>query len=67
MRELTFSALNSCLAASGVPERDWDTVTGGSSQETGWCYTTVNHYRAGGAGRTVGRGVRRGRRADGTW
>ncbi|SHM47996.1 hypothetical protein [Streptomyces yunnanensis] len=48
MRELTFSALNSCLAASGVPERGWDTVTGG-------------------AGRAVGRGVRRGRRADGTW
>ncbi|MFJ6787685.1 2OG-Fe(II) oxygenase family protein [Streptomyces angustmyceticus] len=47
MRELTLTALNSCLAASGVPERDWDTVTGGARQETGWCYTTVNHYRAG--------------------
>ncbi|MDG9719745.1 2OG-Fe(II) oxygenase family protein [Streptomyces sp. DH24] len=47
MKKLTLETLYGVFDAAGVPEKDRDLVTGGARQDTGLCYTTVNHYRAG--------------------
>ncbi|MEU6994065.1 2OG-Fe(II) oxygenase family protein [Streptomyces sp. NPDC046465] len=47
MRQLTLDILYGVFDAAGVPEADRDLITGGAPQDTGLCYTTVNHYRAG--------------------
>lgn len=47
MKQLTLDALDGVFEAAGVPEQDRELVTGGARRDTGLCYTTVNHYRAG--------------------
>ncbi|WP_180931193.1 2OG-Fe(II) oxygenase family protein [Streptomyces sp. AJS327] len=47
MRQLTLDVLYGVFDAAGVPEAERDLITGGARQDTGLCYTTVNHYRAG--------------------
>ncbi|MGR3932426.1 2OG-Fe(II) oxygenase family protein [Streptomyces sp. BRA346] len=47
MRELTLDTLYGVFDAIGIPEEDRELVTGGARKDTGLCYTTVNHYRAG--------------------
>ncbi|MFD9904549.1 2OG-Fe(II) oxygenase family protein [Streptomyces sp. NPDC059063] len=47
MRDLTLDTLYGVFDAAGVPEEDRELITGGARQDTGLCYTTVNHYRAG--------------------
>ncbi|MFE2445653.1 2OG-Fe(II) oxygenase family protein [Streptomyces melanosporofaciens] len=47
MRELTLDTLYGVFDAAGIPEEDRELVTGGARQDTGLCYTTVNHYRTG--------------------
>ncbi|MGW2328475.1 2OG-Fe(II) oxygenase family protein [Streptomyces sp. NPDC001700] len=47
MRELTLDTLYGVFDAIGIPEEDRQLVTGGAREDTGLCYTTVNHYRAG--------------------
>lgn len=51
MKQLTADILCSCFRAAGIPEKDWPLITGGLQEGTGWCHTTVNHYRAGLGGR----------------
>lgn len=46
MEEITLATLHGVLDAAGVAAEDWDTITGGARQGTGWC-----HYRAGLRGR----------------
>ncbi|GHF58549.1 hypothetical protein GCM10010218_44830 [Streptomyces mashuensis] len=46
MKDLTLDTLHGVFDAAGVPEHDRDLVTGGARQDTGLCYTTVNHYRS---------------------
>ncbi|MFI1972446.1 hypothetical protein BLA24_33475 [Streptomyces cinnamoneus] len=46
MKDLTLDALYGVFDVAGIPEHDRETVTGGARQDTGLCYTTVNHYRA---------------------
>lgn len=46
MRGLTRSVLHCLLQASGARSEDWAITTGGTSQETSLCYTTLNHYRS---------------------
>ncbi|MEU7167204.1 2OG-Fe(II) oxygenase family protein [Streptomyces morookaense] len=47
MKDLTLRALYGVFDAAGVPEADREVITGGARQDTGLCYTTVNHYRSG--------------------
>ncbi|MDT0267464.1 2OG-Fe(II) oxygenase family protein [Streptomyces sp. DSM 44915] len=47
MRQLTLEILYGVFDAVRVPETDRDLITGGARQDTGLCYTTVNHYRSG--------------------
>jgi hypothetical protein len=51
MRRLTLAALHGLFELSGIPPADWETITGGASAGTGWCYSTINHYRTDLAGR----------------
>ncbi|MGJ5833730.1 2OG-Fe(II) oxygenase family protein [Streptomyces ossamyceticus] len=51
MKQLTSDVLSACFRAAGVPEKDWPLITGDQQEKTGWCHTTVNHYRAGLGGR----------------
>ncbi|MEI5100705.1 2OG-Fe(II) oxygenase family protein [Streptomyces sp. PmtG] len=47
MKALTLDVLDGVFDAAGVPEDDRELITGGARRDTGLCYTTVNHYRAG--------------------
>lgn len=46
MRDLTLTTLQELLRLAGVPQGDWELVTGGAAAGTNLCYTTVNHYRS---------------------
>lgn len=46
MKVMTLEILRSLFVASGVRKEDWHIVSGGAGDETGLCYTTVNHYRS---------------------
>ncbi|MEV7601234.1 2OG-Fe(II) oxygenase family protein [Kitasatospora sp. NPDC089797] len=47
MKALTLDALDGVFEVLGIPAQDRELVTGGARADTGLCYTTVNHYRAG--------------------
>ncbi|MGP3999532.1 2OG-Fe(II) oxygenase family protein [Streptomyces sp. 8N706] len=51
MEEITLATLYGVFAAAGIPESDWEAITGGASEGTGWCHSTVNHYRTNLSGR----------------
>lgn len=42
MEEITLDTLYGVFAAAGVPERDWETITGGAREGTGWCHSTIS-------------------------
>lgn len=46
MEVLTLATLHGVMELAGVPEQDWDLITGGASIGNGWCHSTVNHYRS---------------------
>ncbi|WP_441249581.1 2OG-Fe(II) oxygenase family protein [Kitasatospora sp. McL0602] len=46
MEAVTLATLHGVLEIAGVPEADWDTITGGASMGNGWCHSTINHYRS---------------------
>lgn len=46
MKSITRDSLYSLFHSIGIPRMHWDRVTGGSFDEAGLCYTTINHYRS---------------------
>ncbi|MFJ8955170.1 2OG-Fe(II) oxygenase family protein [Streptomyces sp. NPDC102381] len=46
METLTLDILYGVLASAGVRESDMREITGGLREGTGWCHSTVNHYRS---------------------
>ncbi|WOX15315.1 2OG-Fe(II) oxygenase family protein [Streptomyces sp. N50] len=51
MEAITLATLYGVFEAAGLPESDWEIITGGAREGTGWCHSTVNHYRASLSGR----------------
>lgn len=47
MKKLTLDTLFGIFDAADIPKDDWQLITGGAGEDTGLCYTTVNHYRSG--------------------